>query len=193
MSAEVKRTERGWAGHYIMGHKCKFHRNTLLECGTKKWVVSTIGGLITDDMNVVSIGANRWYETMAFEAKYKDGYWEADVKKEISFDSEWGLCAESFDTLMDIYPYPDNVANAMHERVVDELCEKIVKPTHAYLTVGDLKKYPDDIRIYVGGYDKNWCWHDFAFLIDDGCLDEDNTIYFESIPPHEYINNRSDK
>lgn len=178
MSAEVKRTERGWAGHYILGDKCKFHRNTLLECGTKKWIVSTIGGLITDDMNVVPIGANRWYETMAFEAKCKDGYWEADVEKEISFDGEWGLCAESFDTLIDIYPYPDNVANAMHERVVDELCEKIIQPVRPYLTIDDLRKYPNNTRIYIGGYDECGTWNDFKFAVDDVQVNNDGELYF---------------
>lgn len=192
MSVEVKRTERGWVGHFILGDKCKFHRNTLLECGNKKWVVSTVGACMIDG-RIETIGANRWYETMAFEAKCVDGYWEADCEKEIPFDSECGLYAESWSELNEKYPCVDNVANAMHERVVDELSKKIVRATRPYLTIGDLQKYPKDTRIYVGGYDKDWHWYDFAFMIDDGCLDEDSTIYFESIPPQDYINNRSDK
>lgn len=190
MSTEVKRTERGWVGHYILGTECNFRRNTLLEYGDKKWIVSTVGACEIDG-KIEVIGANRWYETMAFEAKCVDGYWEVGAE-EIPFDSEWGLYAESWSELNEKYPCVDNVANAMHERVVEELCEKIAKPTRAYLTVGDLKKYPDDTRIYVGGYDKNWRWHDFTFVIDDSCSDEDNAIYFESIPPHEYIHDRSD-
>ena len=35
--------ERGWAGHWICGSRCNYHRNTLISFNNKKIVVSTIG------------------------------------------------------------------------------------------------------------------------------------------------------
>lgn len=123
---EVKRTERGWAGHYICSDQCKFRRNTLLECGDTKWIVSTIGGKILDGKPDV-VGWNRWYETMAFKAELEHGYWDADVTKEICFESPWGIFAESFDELVEQHPHIDNYANEMHETVVAELMQKITE------------------------------------------------------------------
>lgn len=124
----IKRTERGWAGHFICSDRCKFRRNTLIEYGEKKIVVSTVGCLVIDD-KVESIGVNRWYETMAFEAYYSEfdgcGYWEADVSKNVPFDSPWCLFAETWEELCHTHPDVDNVANDMHDTVVKELSEKI--------------------------------------------------------------------
>ena len=85
MKDKVKRTERGWAGHFICGNDCRFRRNTLLEYGDKRVVVSTVGNLlyinpITKKGEITTIGLNRYYETMAFEATFEnDFYWEADI------------------------------------------------------------------------------------------------------------------
>lgn len=57
----------------------------------------------------------------------KKGYWEADTSKQIYFDSDWGIFAESWEQLLTKYPDVDNVANDMHENVVDELIEEIQK------------------------------------------------------------------
>ena len=130
---EVKRTERGWAGHYCCFRDFTFRRNTLLEYKDKKWVVSTVGSQICRyDLlpyckagDIMTIGANRWYETMAFESssgKYND----ADVSKEIEFNSEWGIWGETWKEVMEkCDQHPDLVANEMHEKVVKELMEKI--------------------------------------------------------------------
>lgn len=131
---EVRRTERGWAGHFICSRDCFFRRNTLIEYKNKKWVVSTVGcqmartsipGLWKEG-DIISIGCNRWYETMAFEADSYDDYNDADVSNEISFDSEWGIWGETWEEVMEkTAGIPDLAANEMHEKVVEELMEKI--------------------------------------------------------------------
>ena len=112
----VKRTERGWAGHFIGGHQCFFRRNTLLEKGKKKIIVSTVGNYCPRGTGKrQKIGFNRYFETMAFYAKFDDPYWDADVNKQFSFISNWSLGKKA----------KDNDANNMHERVVDEITRKL--------------------------------------------------------------------
>lgn len=125
---EVRKTERGWAGHFIAANKCRFHRNTLLECNGKQWVVSTVGNYVPDDRLTEpdTVGADRWYETMAFEANPDDPYLDADVFRQIPFDSQWGLFGNDWKHLVRrCNGRPDLVANAMHDKVVAELEEKI--------------------------------------------------------------------
>lgn len=120
----VKRTERGWAGHFICGHYCRFRRNTLLENDSRGIVVSTVGAMFTKD-RLETVGAfGRYYETMAFEAKSEPPYTEANVNEQLSFDSPWSICAEHPDELS---PGVDNDADAMHEAVVMELTAKLEK------------------------------------------------------------------
>ena len=65
-------------------------------------------------------------KTKAFEAIEAGGYIEADVMKEISFDSEWGIWGDSWEEVCkNCNDTPDNVANDMHDRVVSELIDKI--------------------------------------------------------------------
>lgn len=124
----VKITERGWAGHFICSGQCRFRRNTLLEYKDRKWVVSTVGNLWHPQTGeLMKIGADRWYETMAFEACNNLGYIDADVSKELDIESECGLYAATKEELYEKYPLMDNVANEMHEDVVKEMVEKIVK------------------------------------------------------------------
>jgi hypothetical protein len=112
---EVKRTERGWAGHFISASRCRFRRNTLLECGDKRIVVSTVGALESCE----PIGHNRYYETMAFWAKNDGIYWDANIMKQVHFKSRWAIATLSETT--------DAEANAMHEAVVAELTERLRK------------------------------------------------------------------
>ena len=123
---EVNVIERGWAGHFMLIDRCLFRRNTLLEYKDRKWVVSTAGVYRNREDIIDSIGHRRWYETRAFEAKEEGGYIEADIEKEIFFDSEWGIWGDSWKEVCDNYHYtPDNAANSMHDKVVSELIEKI--------------------------------------------------------------------
>ena len=118
---EVKRTERGWAGHFCCSYRCEYHRNTLLEYNGMKVVVSTVGRLRKDMFSDTygDLGYKRYFETMAFMAKEDDKYNDADVEREIQFDAKWSL------------PSPDMEleADAMHEDVVTELSKRLVDGT----------------------------------------------------------------
>tara|TARA_B100001964_G_C13968663_1_gene480896 strand:+ start:119 stop:484 length:366 start_codon:yes stop_codon:yes gene_type:complete len=114
----AKRTERGWAGHFICAMRCKFRRNTLIEYKNKKIVVSTVGLMENplEEGKYDEIGYKRYYETMAFKANLKDKkYYDADVSQPIQFNSNWTI-----DNIDD-----DNQANDMHEKVVKELMTTI--------------------------------------------------------------------
>jgi hypothetical protein len=62
---------------------------------------------------VEMIGADRYYETMAFKAIFEDPYWHADVENEVSFDSPWSIG--------EVVAESDMRANTMHENVVAEI------------------------------------------------------------------------
>lgn len=117
---ELKITERGWPAHYICAEYCLFRRNTLIEYANLKWVVSTVGRQPAKGYDYwETVGYNRYYETMAFEAKQDGIYWDADTSKPIYFDSPWAIhdCNEDSEFR----------ANEMHDNVVAELSEKIKK------------------------------------------------------------------
>ena len=121
---EAKITYRGWPGHFCCGHRCVFHLNTLIEYGKKKIVVSTVGLMLdpmNEDKNKIKygeIGIGRYFETMAFEAEKKGEFGDANVQKQISFDSpsSWGLKEEL-------------KANNGHIKVVEEIVDKLKKST----------------------------------------------------------------
>ena len=117
MTSIIKRTERGWAGHFISAHSCLFRRNTLLESPVTgaKIVVSTVG-LMRRNERFEQIGCDRYYETMAFAGEWQGKYIDANVSREVDFNSPW--CIAELDG--------DDQANDMHEAVVEELRLKLL-------------------------------------------------------------------
>ena len=87
---EIKRTERGWAGHFVCGPRCNWHRNTLVQDEKGRYIViSSIGALPILDSNgdrigFAPIGVCRYYETMVFVAKREGLFIEADVGQQRS-------------------------------------------------------------------------------------------------------------
>ena len=120
---DVKITERGWAGHFICGNRCMFRRNTLIKFGDDRVVVSTVGLMQDwkDENKIETVGYERYYETMAFKAKFEDPYWEADVENQIEFESPWSLNEKERES--------DHKANKMHDLVVAEISAKMPIPT----------------------------------------------------------------
>lgn len=117
----VKRTERGWAGHFICADRCRYRRNTLLELGDVAIVVSTVGAMWTDRSHdkPETIGCGSYYETMAFHADRDGAYVEANVHRQVSFESEWEIDRWEDDDI-------DMQADAMHEAVVAEIADRMV-------------------------------------------------------------------
>jgi hypothetical protein len=113
---KIKRTERGWVGHFCCADRCLFRRNTLLEYGDVRIVISTVGLLIDkptrNGYKFKTVGTNHYFETMAFHARREaDRYWDADVSRLILFDSPGRI--NKLDA--------DDKANDMHEAIVDEI------------------------------------------------------------------------
>ena len=121
----VKRTERGWGGHFTLSNLCLFRRNTLLTYKDVEIVVSTVG-LLQDLTNVGKrptyvfdkLAPGRFFETLAFYAKSYDlKYHDADIHHQVPFDSKWSI--NKIDA--------DDEANKMHEAVVAEISEKLLR------------------------------------------------------------------
>lgn len=115
----VKLIERGWAGHFICSDRCVFHRNTLVDGGHVKIVVSTVGAMVDihargwpNKLTFDEIGLDRYYETMCFKADMTDTrYYDADVSQHISLNGKW--CIDHLDA--------DDEANNMHDDAVAEI------------------------------------------------------------------------
>lgn len=130
MDEQIKRTERGWPAHFVCASRCLFRRNTLLEKGELRVVVSTVGAFKPDidKKGYHEIGLGRHYETMAFMAKKEFApppakkekfYWHADVQKQIPLSGKIAIPSIEFED--------DMSADEMHERAVAELVEKMEK------------------------------------------------------------------
>lgn len=82
----------GFPQHFIMADKCQFHLATKVG----DWIVSTVGQLVTDDMDeekydvkqnpdgiyMKEVGAGRFFETMVFKAQEAECdccEWEIEV------------------------------------------------------------------------------------------------------------------
>lgn len=116
---DVKRTERGWAGHFCGASQCRFRRNTLLECGDVKIVVSTVGlresSSPPEEFSTLDSNSS-YFETMAFHSDPTDTrYRDADVTRQVYFESECGI--DRIDA--------DDEANDMHEAAVNEISYRL--------------------------------------------------------------------
>ena len=111
----IVRSERGWGAHYCCANLCYFRRNTLVEKDEIRIVISTVGNMISNYITE-KISGDRYYETMVFHAKLvQDIYWDADIQKPITFNSQWRITKLKFTSDME--------ANIMHENVVSEIIE----------------------------------------------------------------------
>ncbi len=117
---EVKLTYRGWPGHFIMSHACVFHLNTLVECGSTRIIVNTVGNMqLPGEKTVAEIGLDRYYETMAFKAALKDGYWDQESGQEIPLNCITQVCHVGITA--------DQEAQDMHLGAIAEIIGKIFR------------------------------------------------------------------
>lgn len=111
---KAKVTYRGWPGHFCCVHVCGFRLNTLIECGKTKIVVSTVGWRRGKTGKIEEIEFGRYYETRAFHAKRQGEFWDADVTREIQFNSPWSWGKKD-----------ELKAQKGHERVVAEIVRRL--------------------------------------------------------------------
>jgi hypothetical protein len=104
-------TERGWPGHFILGSRCVWHRNTLLEhkvwgSRTKdvfdEWrrvVVSSVGRCYIDkesDTPMILGIDGRVMETMVFLAEMQPPFWEANTSRQQSKPDGMEWCSDDW-------------------------------------------------------------------------------------------------
>jgi len=109
---ELRRTERGWVGHFILVDRCLFRRNTLLEYEDIHIVVSTVGLLRSRDATAWEmVGHDRYFETMAFHANSDERFRDPDTSRQVRFGAPWRIVEID----------ADDRANEMHEAVCAEI------------------------------------------------------------------------
>jgi len=115
----IKIINHGYAGHFICAERCLFRRNTTVEdiSQNKAITVSTVGDFrMKGDFEgePQTVGLDRYYETMMFEAYKGDEfhghrYWYADVTKDLTgYLDEWAISE----------PYKDYLADEMHKNAI---------------------------------------------------------------------------
>lgn len=120
--SKVKITYRGWAGHFCASRYCNFRLNTLVEMGDVRVVVSTVGNMqVTTGTKtrIEEVGLGRYYETMCFHASQQEGYWDADVTRQVCLNGKWTVATIDINS--------DGKAQKMHESAVQEIVERILK------------------------------------------------------------------
>ena len=129
--SEVKRTERGWVGHFICASQCRFRRNTLLEYKDQKIVVSTVGNMINAEGLPDTVGTDgRRYETRVFEAHVEGAYLDANVSREVDYNGVWEIRAINYE---DLPKDVDTAANNMHEHVVGIVREEMLDKSIVFI------------------------------------------------------------
>ena len=162
----IKRTERGWAGHFIAASRCQFRRNTLVTLGDVNIVVSTVGAMKHENVKTfLEVGAGRHFETMCFYAEDKDGYLDADVSRPVEVDSLWYI--------QGVGPTSDLLANNMHENVVGEIVRRMTK--------GDFKtpifEVGDQVEVRLLGEHSAVRFHDVIKEVSSVEQSTDNSLW----------------
>lgn len=99
-----------------MGHKFEYE--------DIKIIVSTVGSMRSNG-EYQTIGACRYYETMAFHSDPSDNkYHDIDVERQIYLDCKTHIERLDEDT--------DNEANEMHDNAVKWVCEQLIKGNKLY-------------------------------------------------------------
>lgn len=122
---QIKKTERGWAGHFIGSPNCAFRRNTLVQYGRKHVVVSTVGCYRPyGEGKPVSIGYDRYYETYAFYSDPADKvYHDIQVDQQVYAPNnvKWSISEKEMKS-----KEIDNIANKMHEDYVTAIEKMLI-------------------------------------------------------------------
>ena len=116
---EAKTTERGWPAHHICRTRCVFHRNTLIEYGNTRIIVSTVGNFRAKRNGkeiIDTVGHDRYYETLVFGAVKEEGYWEIDGRQ-FDVNGKWSIDHCEYKA--------DAEANRMHDNFVKRLVKKL--------------------------------------------------------------------